>query len=168
VGVETNREEQTHIKASIAGFMTDRARHHKHAKRAVTEQSVAMAICGHGEEVPEPGAHRSVYERAFGSMAGAHSDVHYEHQRIPAPWPMHGDLLDERDHDREEMLYHRQMVMAAQDRARSRPRAPSVYALLNPACVFVRRWFTHLRRASPRGVQQTLDQLAPSSSCVVW
>ena len=63
----------------------------------------------------EPGLHRSVYERAFGPLG----DVGFDHGRAPAPWPQHSDLLDE--HEQEEMLYRRQMALAAQDRARSVP-----------------------------------------------
>lgn len=61
----------------------------------------------------EPGVHRSVYGRAFGPL----SDVGFDHGRVPAPWPQHSDLFDE--HEQEEMLYRRQMALAAQDRARS-------------------------------------------------
>jgi hypothetical protein len=63
----------------------------------------------------EPGPHRSVYERAFGPLG----DVGFDHGRVPAPWPQHSDLLDE--HEQEEMLYRRQMALAAQDRARCVP-----------------------------------------------
>jgi hypothetical protein len=59
-------------------------------------------------EAAEPArAPASLYERAFGSD---------EALRMPAPWPQYGDLLDDRDRD--EMMYHRQMAMAAQSRAR--------------------------------------------------
>lgn len=61
----------------------------------------------------EPGVHRSVYGRAFGPL----SDGGFDHGRVPAPWPQHSDLFDE--HEQEEMLYRRQMALAAQDRARS-------------------------------------------------
>ena len=63
----------------------------------------------------EPGLHRSVYERAFGPLG----DVGFDHGRVPAPWPQHSDMFDEHAH--EEMLYRRQMALAAQDRARSVP-----------------------------------------------
>ena len=63
----------------------------------------------------EPGLHRSVYERAFGPLG----DVGFDHGRVPAPWPQHSDMFDEHEH--EEMLYRRQMALAAQDRARSVP-----------------------------------------------
>ena len=67
--------------------------------------------CDQERELAEANPHHSnhsIYERAFGS------DM--DPQRMPAPWPQHGDLLDDRD--REEMLYHHQMAMAAQNRAR--------------------------------------------------
>jgi hypothetical protein len=79
-------------------------------------------------EAPEPGVggkHRSVYERAFGPTLGdlgldhkhALGDLGLDHTR--APWSQAGDLLDEHEH--EELLYRRQMALAAQDRARSVP-----------------------------------------------
>ena len=79
-------------------------------------------------EAPEPGVggkHRSVYERAFGPTLGdlgldhkhALGDLGLDHTR--APWSQAGDLLDEHEH--EELLYRRQMALAAQDRARFVP-----------------------------------------------
>lgn len=72
----------------------------------------ARMSCDQEREIAEANPHHgnhSIYERAFGS------DM--DPQRMPAPWPQHGDLLDDRD--REEMLYHHQMAMAAQhNRAR--------------------------------------------------
>jgi len=87
-------------------------------------QHVGRALGGAGSaggsrdaEAPEPGVgmHRSVYERAFGAL----SDLGLDHARLPTPWPQHGDLLDEHEH--EELLYRRQMALAAQDRARFVP-----------------------------------------------
>ena len=59
-----------------------------------------------------PPVHRSLYERAFGCGA---IPVDLPNRVMPAPWPHHGDLLDERD--AEDMLYRRQMAIASQDRA---------------------------------------------------
>lgn len=70
---------------------------------------------GREGESPEPqkGGHRSLYDRAFG---GGYSNMSMDHARMPVPH--HGDMLDHRDRECEEMLYHRHMAMAAQDRAR--------------------------------------------------
>jgi len=62
---------------------------------------------------PQKGGHRSLYDRAFG---GGYSDMSMDHTRMPVTH--HGDMLDHRDRECEEMLYHRHMAMAAQDRAR--------------------------------------------------
>lgn len=92
----------------------------------------------HDTDPPELGVgmRRGVYERAFGALG----DLGMDRTRLPAPWPQHGDLLDEHEH--EELLYRRQMALAAQDRARyasytaqmgggSKPyhRMPSDYAM---------------------------------------
>jgi len=67
---------------------------------------------GEAPEMQSQGSHRSLYDRAFG---GGFGDMHHAH--MPSPWQQHSDLIGDREC--EEMLYRRQMAMAAQDRARS-------------------------------------------------
>ena len=85
------------------------------AGRALGGAEGAGDAGGRDSSAFEPGLHRSVYERAFGPLG----DVGFDHGRVPAPWPQHSDMFDEHEH--EEMLYRRQMALAAQDRARSVP-----------------------------------------------
>jgi len=66
---------------------------------------------GEAPEMQSQGSHRSLYDRAFG---GGFGDMHHAH--MPSPWQQHSDLIGDREC--EEMLYRRQMAMAAQDRAR--------------------------------------------------
>ena len=120
-------------------------------------QHVGRALGGAGSaggsrdaEAPEPGVgmHRSVYERAFGAL----SDLGLDHARLPTPWPQHGDLLDEHEH--EELLYRRQMALAAQDRARSVP---------PPVCAWTWRASRRARRTGAlcRGTKCLREPVAP-------